>query len=118
MFITHDLSVVKHISNEIMVMYLGQCIEYATSRDLFANPVHPYTKSLLSAIPVPSLEMKDKEILPIKGEVTSPINPPKGCRFAPRCQFAHEGCTGRDIPFTEISPGHFASCTLLTGESE
>ena len=85
LFITHDLSVVKHISTEIMVMYMGQCVERAPSRELFQNPLHPYTKALLSAIPVPDISMRTKKIQTIKGEVSSPINPAPGCRFAPRC---------------------------------
>ena len=110
MFITHDLSVVKHISTEIAVLYLGQCVEKAPSDELFANPTHPYTKALLSAIPVPSLSMRDKEIKVIKGEVTSPIDPKPGCRFAARCEFATEACMGQDPEFREISPGHFCAC--------
>ena len=110
MFITHDLSVVKHISTEIAVLYLGQCVEKAPSDELFENPMHPYTKALLSAIPVPSLSMRDKEIKVIKGEVTSPIDPKPGCRFAARCEFATDACLGKDPEFREISPGHFCAC--------
>ena len=110
MFITHDLSVVKHISTEIAVLYLGQCVEKAPSDELFENPMHPYTKALLSAIPVPSLSMRDKEIKVIKGEVTSPIDPKPGCRFAARCEFATNACLGKDPEFREISPGHFCAC--------
>ena len=110
MFITHDLSVVKHISDEIAVMYLGMCVERAPTNELFKNPTHPYTKALLSAIPIPSLEMRHKEIQVIKGEITSPINPKPGCRFAPRCPLATDECVGHDIEFREISPGHFVSC--------
>ena len=112
LFITHDLSVVKHISTEIAVLYLGQCVEKAPSDELFANPSHPYTKALLSAIPVPSLSMRDKEIKVIKGEVTSPIDPKPGCRFAARCEYASEACMGRDPEFREIAPGHFCACPL------
>ena len=110
MFITHDLSVVRHISNQIAVMYLGKCVEYCESKHLFKNPIHPYTKALLSAIPVPHIEMRSKKPQIIKGEVTNPINPKPGCRFAPRCPFATEACTQGDIPFEEMEPGHFVAC--------
>ena len=93
MFVTHDLSVVKHISNNIVVMYLGQCLEFATSDELFASPVHPYTKALLSAIPEPDISMRNKEIKVIKGEVVSPVDPKPGCRFAARCEYCQERCT-------------------------
>ena len=110
MFITHDLSVVRHISNQIAVMYLGKCVEHCESKRLFKNPVHPYTKALLSAIPVPTIEMKNRKPQLIKGEVTNPINPKPGCRFAARCPFATEACTAGDIPLTEIEPGHSVAC--------
>ena len=110
MFITHDLSVVKHISNEIAVMYLGKCVEMAPPGELFANPLHPYTRALLSAIPIPKIEMRNKKIELIRGEVTSPVNPRPGCRFAPRCPLCSEECTREDIPLREISEGHLAAC--------
>ena len=110
MFITHDLSVVKHISNQIAVMYLGKCVELCSSKELFKNPLHPYTKALLSAIPIPSIEMKGRKIEVIKGEVTNPINPKPGCRFAARCPFASEECRAADIPFEEVSEGHYVAC--------
>lgn len=113
MFITHDLSVVKHISTEIMVMYMGNCVEKAPAKELFANPIHPYTKALLSAIPIPDISMRSKKIQPIRGEVTSPIDPAPGCRFAPRCDFCRENCVGSSIPLTEVSEGHFVACRLL-----
>ena len=113
MFITHDLSVVKHISDDIAVMYLGQCVEKAPSRDLFANPMHPYTKALLSAIPVPSLAAREKKPELIKGEVSNPIDPKPGCRFAKRCPFCTEKCTAQDIPLKEVAPNHFVACTLV-----
>ena len=112
MFITHDLSVVKHISKEIMVMYLGKCFEMAPTSELFKNPMNPYTKALLSAIPVPDLSMKSKKVLLLQGEVTSPINPPLGCRFAARCEFATKACAERDPELKEVSPGHFVACTI------
>jgi len=112
MFITHDLSVVKHISDDIAVMYLGQCVEKAPSKELFANPVHPYTKALLSAIPVPSLSAREKKPELIKGEVSNPIDPKPGCRFAKRCPFCTDKCTAQDVPLQEISPDHFVACVL------
>lgn len=115
LFITHDLSVVRHISNHIAVMYLGKCVEYCESRTLFKNPLHPYTKALLSAIPVPNIAMRSRKPQLIRGEVTNPINPKPGCRFAPRCPLATEACTQGDIPFEEAAPGHFAAC-LKAGE--
>jgi peptide/nickel transport system ATP-binding protein len=110
LFITHDLSVVKHISDEIAVLYLGQCIEKAKSKELFANPMHPYTKALLSAIPVPDLSMKSKKVHVIRGEVTSPINPNPGCRFAARCEYAQEKCTQESPAFRELTAEHFCAC--------
>ncbi len=112
MFITHDLSVVRHISDEIVVMYLGQCVERCESKRLFTEPMHPYTKALLSAIPVPKAGMRHKYMDVISGEVTSPINPKAGCRFAARCPQASEACLGIDVPLREVSPGHFVACTL------
>ena len=112
MFITHDLSVVKHISDEIMVMYLGQPVEQTSSDELFENPLHPYTQALLSAILLPNLKKRDIEREIIKGEVASPINPEPGCRFAPRCPYAKKECKGKDIEFKEVSEGHFVSCIL------
>ena len=114
-FITHDLSVVKHISHEIAVMYLGQCVEYAKTEDLFKNPRHPYTQGLLDAVPVPSLTGKRLSAKVMKGELTSPIEPKPGCRFAPRCPYMTEACKGADIPLREISPGHWSACMLEGG---
>ena len=113
-FVTHDMSVVKHISDEIMVMYLGQCVEKADSDTLFSNPLHPYTKALLSAIPVPKLSARTKKPVLIKGEVGNPIDPKPGCRFAPRCQYASERCTGCDIGLREVGKGHFVACSLFS----
>lgn len=109
MFITHDLSVVKHISDEILVMYLGVMVEKTSSDKLFENPLHPYTKALLSAIPVPSLDAKRERVL-LKGEIASPIEPKPGCRFAPRCEFATDICRNTDPEIEEIFPGHFVVC--------
>jgi peptide/nickel transport system ATP-binding protein len=113
MFITHDLSVVKHISTNILVMYLGKMVEMAPSRDLFKNPLHPYTQGLLEAIPVPNLSNRGKARKILAGEVVSPINPRPGCRFAGRCSLAAPACTGGDIPLQEASPGHFVACSHL-----
>ena len=112
MFVTHNLSVVKHISDEIAVMYLGQCVERCSSDELFENPLHPYTRALLSAIPEPSLEARNKKQEIIRGEVTSPINPKPGCRFAARCPFAKPECMEKDLEFKEVSSGHFVACIL------
>ena len=111
-FITHDLSVVKHISDDILVLYLGKMVEMTDSDTLFDNPLHPYTKALLSAIPVPDASYKGKEAEVMKGEVTSPIEPPPGCRFAARCPRATERCF-RDTPeFREVEPNHYVACLL------
>lgn len=112
MFITHDLSVVKHFSNQIMVMYLGQMVEMAPTEVLFKNPVHPYTKALLSAIPIPDPDYPMERIM-MKGEITSPIDPEPGCRFAKRCPYATEVCGSPDIHLTEVEPGHFVSCMRI-----
>lgn len=112
MFVTHDLSVVKHISNKIMVMYLGKCVEMAPSDELFANPMHPYTKALLSAIPEPDISKRDEEFKLIKGEISSPINVKPGCRFAARCDFVTANCTGSDIELKEVAAEHFVACRL------
>jgi peptide/nickel transport system ATP-binding protein len=110
LFITHSLSVVKHISDDIMVMYLGKCVEKAPAKELFANPLHPYTQGLLAAILVPDLDHKISNL--ILGEVTSPINPPPGCRFARRCLYKTEKCLGTDLQLVEVSSGHFVECVL------
>ena len=112
MFITHDLSVARHFSNDIVVMYLGQMVESAPAKALFKNPMHPYTKALLSAIPVPDPDFK-MERIPLKGELTSPINPEPGCRFAKRCPYATEGCTSNEMTLKEMEPGHFVSCRMV-----
>ena len=112
MFITHDLSVVKHFSNQIMVMYLGQMVEMAPTEVLFKNSVHPYTKALLSAIPIPDPDYPMERIM-MKGEITSPIDPEPGCRFAKRCPYATEVCGSPDIHLTEVEPGHFVSCMRI-----
>ena len=112
LFITHNLSVVKHLSDDIVVMYLGQLIEKAPTAQLFQKPSHPYTKALLSAIPVPDPNFKVERIL-LKGELTSPINPQPGCRFAKRCPYATEKCANIDTPVKEIEPNHYVACHLF-----
>ena len=109
-FITHDLSVVNHFSDDIAVMYLGQLVEKAPVDDLFANPVQPYTEALLSAIPVPEVGGPKRERILLKGEITSPINLPDECRFAKRCNYVSEECYQKDPPLQEIYPGHFVAC--------
>ncbi len=111
MFITHDLSVVRHMSDEIMVMYLGQCVEKAPAYELFKNPMHPYTKALLAAIPQPVLGARGKKEI-IRGEVSNPINPPKGCRFASRCQHCCDRCTQEDVMLKEVENAHEVACVL------
>jgi len=108
-FITHDLSVVNHFSDDIAVMYLGRLIEKAPSEGLFSNPVHPYTQALLSAIPVPRIHNRPKRIL-LRGEITSPINPKPGCRFANRCNYAEPVCSQEEPALIEIEPNHFVAC--------
>lgn len=111
MFITHDLSVVKHISHEIAVMYLGHIVEMCPSDNLFAKPLHPYTKALLASIPLPKLGHRMAKTEIIRGELSSPINPPPGCRFAIRCPECSDECVGKDIPLIEYEAGHFVACT-------
>lgn len=108
MFITHDLSVVRHISDDISVMYLGQLVETSPAKELFNNPLHPYTKALLSAIPSIDIYHK-KNRIQLKGELVSPVNPKPGCRFAARCIYASKECEQTQL-LEEIEPGHFVSC--------
>jgi len=109
LFITHNLSVVRHISNQIMVMYLGERIEMCESEELFLHTLHPYTKALLAAIPSTNLERKKERQL-IQGEITSPIDPKPGCRFAPRCPYATDLCRNETPKTREVLPGHFVAC--------
>lgn len=109
MFITHDMSVVKHISDDIAVMYLGQMIEKSPAKEIFRETIHPYSQALLSAIPVPNVHIK-KERMILKGELTSPINPKKCCRFAARCPYATEECSAKEPQLREIRPNHFVAC--------
>lgn len=115
MFITHNLSVVKHFSDDIAVMYLGELVEKAPAKEIFKKPTHPYTKALLSAIPVPSIRYKMKRER-LQGEITSPINPGIGCRFRKRCPMAKGECENKTPVLKEISSGHFCACHLIEKE--
>lgn len=109
LFISHDLSVVRHISDRVAVMYLGRLVELAPSKELYARPLHPYTQALLLAVPVPDPK-KQKDRTTLTGDVPSPINPPKGCAFHPRCPYSREDCS-QDMPrMEEVEPGHFVAC--------
>ena len=112
LFIAHDLSIVKHISNRIGVMYLGKMVELADSYELTFHSVHPYTKSLISAIPIPETSRKSKRIV-LEGDVPSPVNPPSGCRFRTRCPYADELCAAQEPEWKEVSSGHYAACHHL-----
>jgi peptide/nickel transport system ATP-binding protein/oligopeptide transport system ATP-binding protein len=112
LFIAHNLSVVEHISHRVGVMYVGKMMELSPREELFRNPLHPYTKALLSAIPIPDPRLKrDRTIL--MGDVPNPLNPPAGCRFHPRCPVAIEQCHLQEPPLKEITPGHWAACWLV-----
>lgn len=114
LFIAHDLSVVKYISDRVVVMYLGTIVETAETEELYSNPTHPYTQALLSAIPEADPDKaKANKRIPIKGEIPSPINPKDCCRFAERCQYATDRCRSEMPKLREISPGHMAACHLL-----
>lgn len=113
-FITHDLAVVNHFADEIAVMYLGSIVEKAPSEELFTNPIHPYTRALLSAIPIPDLDQK-RERISLKGEITSPVNLPNECRFANRCYECVDGtCRAGIPPLIEVFPNHFVACYMHT----
>ena len=112
LFIAHNLSVVEHVSNRVAVMYLGKMVEMTTREELFRNPLHPYTQALMSAIPVPNPRLKRQRTI-LKGDVPSPLNPPKGCRFHPRCPVAVEKCSQDEPVFKEVSPEHWVACWLV-----
>ena len=112
LFISHDLSVVKHISDQIAVMYLGQIVETASSKELFARPLHPYTQALLSAVPIPSIDYQQERIV-LEGDVPSPINPGKGCRFAGRCRYCQEKCRPEAPVLKDQGNGHMAACHFI-----
>ncbi|MCJ7676313.1 MAG: ATP-binding cassette domain-containing protein [Anaerolineales bacterium] len=109
LFIAHNMSVVEHISDRVAVMYLGKVVELASRGDLFANPLHPYTQALMSAIPIPDPHLRKQRIL-LPGDVPSPLNPPRGCRFHPRCPVAMEHCGIQEPRFQEVSPDHSVAC--------
>lgn len=117
LFITHDLSVVKHISDEVMVMYMGKVVERATSEELFTNPLHPYTRALLSAIPSLNAYRKGTQSIVLKGEVTSPVNPVASCRFAPRCEDALDRCLHHDPEEAIDQNGHMVACFNVRRQS-
>jgi peptide/nickel transport system ATP-binding protein len=111
LFIAHNLSVVEHVSNRVAVMYLGKMVEMTSREELFRNPLHPYTQALMSAIPVPNPRLRRQRTI-LKGDVPSPLNPPKGCRFHPRCPVAIEICAHQEPAFLEVSPDHWVACHL------
>jgi len=112
LFIAHNLSVVEHVSDRVAVMYLGKMVEMTTREELFRNPLHPYTQALMSAIPIPNPRLKRQRTI-LKGDVPSPLNPPRGCRFHPRCPAAFEKCSQDEPLFREVSPEHWVACWLV-----
>ncbi len=116
-FISHDLSVVKHISDEVGVMYLGSMVEYGTKERIFSNTLHPYTKALFSAVPVPNPHVKMNRVI-LKGDIPSPVNPPKGCKFHTRCAQCMEICKHIPPEYRQVEEGHFCACHLYASEEE
>ena len=114
LFISHNLAAVKKLCSRLAIMYLGKVVEYGDAAKIFANPVHPYTKALLSAVLTVNPNEETKRIV-LKGDVTSPINPPSGCRFCSRCYQAQEDCADRKCVLTEVEPEHFVACPVVTG---
>ena len=117
LFITHDLSVVKYISDRIGVMYLGNMVELAASQELFENPRHPYTEALMNAIPTTDMD-SGKEIQVLEGDIPSPVNPPKGCKFHTRCKYATEICKYQIPQWEEVAPNHFVACHHILGAED
>lgn len=113
LFVAHDLSMVKHVSDRVAVMYLGTMVEIAPSEELYQNPVHPYSRALLSAIPLPDPDLsKERKRILLEGDVPSPIDPPLGCRFRDRCRYATPLCSEQMPQLKQIAPGHYAACHL------
>lgn len=110
LFVAHDLSVVAHISDRVAVMYVGKMVELAPTRELYTNPLHPYTEALMSAIPLPNPKRRNEKRVLLTGEVANPANPPAGCYFHPRCNYCIDICKTQEPAFVEVKPGHFAKC--------